>query len=418
MTDARTLDSIRVDAPAPAHVPRDRVVDLSWARGLIPNDLEEPYAPCRWLLNPDVPRLLYDVVPGSTTPNGAWVVSHYEDIRRVYEDNEYFSTKGVAEFQRMIGETFRTIPLAIDPPEHARYRKFLNQFLTPVAVAKMDVHIRQVVTGMIDEFADKGQVDIAYDFGRIYPVRIFMNLMKFPSDMFDQFLAWEWDILHADAPEKTAKALREVIDWLRGFMADKQANPDDGLTSSIVHGEIDGLPLTDDEKMGMVWLLWLGGLDTVASTISQMFRRMALQPELQVQVRESPELNHSVVEEFLRTQPLVYSTRTLLKDLHWHGVLLKEGDQIMCLTSAGNFDPAQFKNAHQFDPARPANRHFTLIGGVHICLGAHLARRELRVLLEEWFKRIPEFRLKPGTNTTMNPGLLSIRNLPIQWDVR
>jgi cytochrome P450 len=417
MVETRSLETIRVDAPAPAHVPRDRVVDLAWARGAVSNDLAEPYSPCNWLLNPEVPRILFDAVPTSITPNGAWVVVHYDDIRRVYEDYEYFSVRGVAEFQRMIGETFRTIPLALDPPEHGKYRKFLNQFLTPVAVSKMEAHVRSVVTGMIDAFADKGEVDIAYDFGRVYPVRIFMNLMKFPPDMFEQFLQWEWDILHSGEPEKIGTALRDVIAWLRAFMAEKQANPDEGLTSAIVHGKIDGVPLTEDDQLGMLWLLWLGGLDTVASTISQMFRRLGQQPELQRRIRDNPDLINSAVEEFFRTQPLVYSSRTLARDLHWHGVDLKEGDQIACLTSAGNFDPAQFANPHQFDPARKANRHFTLIGGVHICLGSHLARRELRVLLDEWFKRIPEFRIKPGTDTTVTPGLLSIRNLPLEWDV-
>ena len=100
------------------------------------------------------------------------------------------------------------------------------------------------------------------------------------------------------------------------------------------------------------------------------------------------------------------------------GVQVKAGDGFSCLNPAGNFDPARFKDPRTFDPTRKANRHFTFVGGVHICLGAHLARRELRLLLEEWFKRIPEFRVKPGTSSTVYPGLLSIRNLHLQWDVK
>jgi cytochrome P450 len=413
----RSLADIRSDLPAPGHVPRDRIVDLNWAIGHVPNDLVEPYAPVAWLLDAEVPRILFDPTPGIGRPNGQWAVAHYDDIRRVYEDNEYFSTKGVAEFQAMIGETFHTIPLALDPPEHGRYRKFLNTFFTPVAMKTMEGPIRDLVNAMIDEFADKGEVDIAYDFARVYPVRIFMNMMRFPDDMFDQFLDWEFAILHSNDPATSGGAMIAVIAWLRAFIAEKEANPDDGLTSKIVNGTIGGAPLTADEKIGILWLLWLGGLDTVASTISQMFRRLGQQPDLQAQIRGNPELINSAVEEFLRTQPLINSTRMVRQDFTWHGVDLKAGDHVMCLNSVGNFDPTQFGCPRQFDATRPNNRHFTLIGGVHLCLGAHLARRELRILLDEWFRRIPAFRIKPDADTTVNPGLLSIRNLPLVWEV-
>ena len=425
MTEQRTLDSIRIHGQAPAHVPRDRLVDLSWAMGLTPNDLVDPYEPCGWLAGPDIPRLLFnpaqpgalaDAATAEGSGQGAWVVTHYADIERVYTDNELFSNKGTAEFQAMIGETFASIPLAIDPPEHGKYRRFLMPWFAPARLTRMDGQIRALVNGMIDEFADRGEVDIAWDFGRVYPVRIFMALMGFPAPMFEQFLAWEWDILHSNSHAKMAAALRAVLDFLRGFMAEKQREPDDNLVSYIVQGEIEGRPLTDDEKIGMVWFLWLGGLDTVAATISQMFRRMALEPRIQREVRARPEQINSAVEEFLRTQPILSSRRLVKSEFEWHGVTLKAGDSVQCLNPAGNFDPAQFPDPRRFDPARTPNRHFTFVAGVHLCLGASLARRELRILLEEWFRRIPEFRVKPGANTSVFPGLLSIRNLPLVWN--
>lgn len=424
MPQQRTLDSIRIDYPAPPHVPKDRVVDLSWALGSQPNDLVDPYEPFAWLAGPDIPRILFNPpaqgglggIAGSG--KGSWIVTHYEDIERVYSDNECFSNKGTAEFQALIGETFRSIPLAIDPPEHTKYRHFLMPHFAPARLNRMEKDIRELVGEMIDEFAGKGEVDIAWDFGRVYPVRIFMGLMGFPPAMFEQFLEWEWNILHSGSLEKMQWALRGVLDFLRGFIAEKEKNPDDHLVSAIVHGRIAGKPLTDDEKIGIVWFLWLGGLDTVAATISQMFRRMALQPEIQRRIRENPEVINTAVEEFLRTQPILSSARRAKKDFEWHGVTLKEGDAIQCLNPAGNFDPAQFANPRQFDPTRKANRHFTFVAGVHLCLGAPLARRELRILLDEWFRRIPEFRVKPGADTTVFPGLLSIRNLPLVWDVK
>ncbi len=423
MLQTRTLDSIRVDYPAPEHVPKDRLVDLGWAMGQLPNDLVDPYEPCDWLTDPDLPRLLFNPAkPGSPGGifgggRGAWVVHRYEDIERVYSDNEHFSNKGTAEFQAMIGETFKSIPLAIDPPDHGKYRLFLMPHFSPSAVARMDAQIRGVAIEMIDSFAQLGEVDVAWDFGRVYPVRIFMGLMGFPDEMFDQFLDWEWNILHSGSLQEMQKALSGVLHFLRGFMAEKEKNPDDSLTSTIVNGRIQGQKLTEEEKIGIVWFLWLGGLDTVAATISQMFRRMALQPSIQRQLRGHPELTNGAVEEFLRTQPILSSSRSAVKDFEWYGIEIKQGENFSCLNPAGNFDPRRFTNPREFDPTRTGNRHYTFIAGVHACLGAHLARRELRVLLDEWFARIPEFRPKPGADTSVFPGLLSIRNLPLVWDV-
>lgn len=420
---AERLDQIRVDWPAPDHVPADIKVNVDAALGFKPNDLVDLYSNSQWLSDPEVPRLLYQPLPphgGSYGAAGnsteAWLVTHYDDIERVYTDNENFSNLGQAEFQAYVGETFRSIPLAIDPPEHRKYRLFLMPHFSPARLNKMQEGIRRVVVEMIEAFADKGEVDIAWDFGRVYPVRIFMDLMGFPREMFDQFLDWEWEILHSNDPEKVQRSMRGILAYLREFIAEKERNPDDGLTSAIVNGRIDGEPLSDDDKIGTVWFLWLGGLDTVAASIGHMFRRMALQPEIQQALANDPALIQTAVEEFLRMHPVVNSGRRAKRDIEWHGLTIKAGEQVQCLNAAGNFDPTRFDEPHRFDPARSPNRHFSFVGGVHICLGSALARRELRVLLEEWFARMPPFRVKPGTDTSAYPGLLSIRHLILQWD--
>ena len=410
--------------PAPAHVPAELVLDTRFANGKIANDLADPYLTCDVMRSAEMPRIHFYPWPSPGAEHGSWVVSHYDDIRRVYEDHTLFSTKGAAQFQALAGETFPSIPLGIDPPDHAKYRKFLNPWFTPVAMKTMEPRIRATIGGMIDSFAHKGEVDASHDFGRVFPVRVFLDLMGFPFTMFDQFLAWEWDILHEDSLATKAAAVTGILAYLRGFIAEKRASPDETLGSFIANGQIEAenqdgkRPLTDDEVIGMTWFLWLGGLDTVASTVSQMFRRLAMDQALQQRIRADRSLIPTAVEEFLRMQPLVNSVRLLTTDLEWHGVQMKAGDTVMCFNSSGNFDEAQFDAPHVFDPERKANRHFTFVGGVHMCLGAHLARRELRVLLDEWFTRIPQpFRVKPGADTTVVPGLLSVRNLPIVWEV-
>jgi cytochrome P450 len=332
--------------------------------GGTPNDLVDPYEPFRWLSGPDVPRILFNApnpeVAGRAG-HGSWVVTHYEDIERVYTDHDNFSNKGTAEFQALIGESFRSIPIAVDLPEHGKYRRFLMPWFAPSRLNKMDASIRGLVREMMDVFVDNGEVDMAWDFARVYPVRIFMTLMGFPPAMFEQFLAWEWDILHTGG-EARLVSLRGVLDFLRRFMVEKEHEPDDALTSYIVHGEIEGRPLTHEEKIGMVWFLWLGGLDTVAATISQMFRRMVLQPEIQTQIRDNPDIIHTAVEEFLRTQPILGSMRRVRQDMEWHGVTLKAGDQIQTLNCSGNFDADQFADPSTFDALRKPNRHMTYRG--------------------------------------------------------
>ena len=144
MPKEHTLEAIRVDFPVPPHVPKDRVVDLSWAISLGggSNDLVDPYEPVGWLNGPDIPRILYTVTPGGggglSAGGGAWIVTHYEDIERVYTDDETFSNKGAAAFQALIGESFRSIPLGVDPPEHSLYRMFLMPHFSPARLKHLE----------------------------------------------------------------------------------------------------------------------------------------------------------------------------------------------------------------------------------------------------------------------------------------
>lgn len=305
------LDAIRVDARAPAHVPRDRVVNLAFAMGGVSNDLVDPYAPSGWLNAPAIPRLLFNPAQpglGGLPTDGSWVVTHYDDIDRVYSDNAFFSNRGAAQFQALIGETFDSIPLGIDPPDHSKYRMLLMPYFSPSRISRdLEPRIREIVVEMIEDIAGRGEVDIAWDFGRVFPVRVFMGLMGFPIKMFETFLDWERDILHTADVGMIQAALRNVLDFLTGFIAEKKATPDQHLVSTIVHSRIEGRELTEDEIIGMVWFLWLGGLDTVAATISQMFRRMALQPDIQDRIGADRTLINGAVEEFLRTQPILGS---------------------------------------------------------------------------------------------------------------
>lgn len=398
----------------PAHVPEALVFRLDELDQ--PNDRIDPFSIAANYIE-DFPPIFYWPRPRPGLNDGTWVVTRYEDIREVYQRDEYYSTEGAANFQSLVGETFRMLPLAVDRPEHTKYRSLLNPWFSPKAITEIEPNIRAVITSLIDDIASRSECDVAYEFGRVYPVKVFLSLMGLPHEDFDDFLQWEYALLHSRGDvEKMRWGARGALDYLRAYIETVKATPNEGLVSKIVHGSLSGEPLTDDEIIGIVFFLWVGGLDTVAATTALMFRRLALQPELQDQLRANPDLAGDAIEEFLRIQPLVNSSRLVKVDHEIHGVTVQKGEHVMCLNTTGNFDPAEFDRPREILFDRPSNRHFTLAGGAHRCLGSHLARRELRIALTEFLRRVPPFRLAPGSDQSAVPGLIATGHVNIAWD--
>jgi cytochrome P450 len=401
--------------PIPSHVPPELVFDVDFLEGA--NTQVDPFKATD-ALHTDYPPLFYTnrALPG--VHNGHWVVSRAEDIKRIYLDTATYSNAGAASFQTLVGETFRMLPTASDPPEHTKYRLLLNPWFSPKAITALEPDIRGAVSALIDGFVDKGECDVAYDFGRIYPVKVFLGLMGFPVARLEEFLAWEYALLHSQGDVEAMKwGLRGSIGFVREFIEEVRKTPNDKVGSRIVHARIDGKPLSEEEIVGALYFLWVGGLDTVAANSALMFRRLALEPDIQQALRDDPALVPAAVEEFLRFQPVVNSMRLVTRDHEMHGQLIKAGDHVICHNKAGNFDPAALENPRQLRFDRGANRHFTLAFGVHLCLGAHLARRELRIALHEFLRRVPPFRIKPGATIEAVPGLIAMPRLPLVWDV-
>ena len=395
----------------PDHVPPELVFDHAQALG--PTTLDDPYAPAGEVFE-TYPPIFY--VAGRHGRRGTWVCTQYEDIREIFENTDRYSSQGTFEFPALIGESFRAIPMGVDPPDHGKYRMFLMPWFSPKAVTALEPKIYAAVNRLIDGFEGKGECDVAYDFGRIYPVKVFMGLMGFPEERFEDFLSWGYAMLHDMADlEQVRWGARSALGYLRTFIEEVRRRPDDGLASHIVHGRIDGRPLTEEEIIGAIFFLWVGGLDTVAATSAMMFRKLALDPELQQRLRDNPDLLSTAIEEFLRMNPPVNSARVAKVDHELRGVKIKKGDWISGLAAAGNYDPSTFEDPRKFDAERTPNRHLTFIAGPHRCLGAALARRELRIALGEFLRRIPPFRIKPGADRTVIPGLVAMKHLPLIW---
>jgi cytochrome P450 len=397
----------------------DAGTTLNWAASLDPSTLDDPFAPTAAVVDECPPLFLSPASFANLDDSRLWVATRFEPIREIFQNTERYSSACVYPYFRAMGIELTAIPIQLDPPEHTRYRKFLEPWFSPRAVMAFEPRIRAWVDRLIDGFADKGECDAAHDFGRIYPVRVFMELMGFPEERFDDFLAWSHCMhFELDDRERYLWGASSALAYVPEFVDElRRAPPDETVASRIVHGAIDGRPLTDDEIAGTIFFLWDGGMDTVAATSSLIFRRLALDPALQRLVRASPERMANAVEEFCRMNPTVNTVRIAKVDHELEGMQIRAGDRLLCLAAAGNFDPGKYDDPRRFRLDRPNNRHMTFVAGPHRCLGIHLARFELRIALSEFLRRIPPFRLKPGAECTATPGLLGAPHVPIVWDV-
>lgn len=363
------------------------------------------------------PRIVYTApVVGFFGTPGSWLLTRAEDVRTVLQQPEIFSSKGIAGFSRLVGESWDLIPLELDPPQHGAFRAIMNSIFAPAKVAAMEDGIRARANAFIDTFADSGECEFVDAFGRPFPVSIFMQLMGLPDEHMEQLNAWENGLLHSASIEERIAAGRGFLVYLRDLIAERRRKPQDDLTTFAIQAQVDGRPLTDDEVMGICYLLVVAGLDTVAASLSLHFRHLAQSPEDQARLRADPSLIPSAVEELLRRYAIVTTSRFVTADTEVAGIRMRKGDRVTCSTILASLDPAEFARPMDVDIERSPNRHVAFSYGPHRCIGSHLARRELVIAMEEWFKRVPPFRISGGGTVPVAPGgLLSVKKLPLEW---
>ncbi|MBW8753475.1 MAG: cytochrome P450 [Sphingomonadales bacterium] len=397
----------------PDHVPPELVINVGITES--PEFLADPYAFFRKLAETH-PPIFYSV--GSH--GGSWHFLKHADAFRMLRDAEYFSNEGGTPFPRDPADPFKFIPIEIDPPEHRKYRAILDPVFSPQGIQRLEGTIRQLANDLIDEVVDKKECEFTTAYGRPLPVSIFLDLMGLPQSMRDTFVNWAMGLLHSTTYEGMASAFAEIVAYLKQAIADKKVNRDDRVISSIVHGEIDGRPLDDKEIFGFVCFLFIAGLDTVFATMNNMWLWLAENPdrrhEIIARMTDRPGDMNAITEELLRMWAVTFSGRTLRKDLELRGVQMKAGDKVMSVLPSANYDAEVWPNPLDVDFDRVRKPILSFAGGVHSCMGAHLARLEIRIGLEEWLKRIPDFSVKPGTEIEYRPGgVVGPEFLPLEW---
>jgi cytochrome P450 len=353
--------------------------------------------------------------------DSVWV-TRYEDVTWAFKHPEVFSSQDVVK----VGNEVPLIPLSVDPPDHAKYRRLLDPQFSPKKMGELEPEMRKLVDEVIDAFIDRGECDFHEDFATPLPSTFFIALMGLPQSDLPRFLKWRDDTIRPRAKsEEEAQAIREatgrdITEYFETAIAERRETPDDGrLLSMLVRAEVEGRPLTHAELLGTCHLLMLGGLDTVTATLDCMITYLATHPERRQALLDDPELIPFAVEELLRHQtPVMMVPRKLLQDVEIGGVQCKAGDSATLLIGAGNVDAAEFDDADDVRFDRGRNRHVAFGGGPHRCLGSHLARLELRVALEQFHARIPEYAIVDGADINFSPGIRQADNLPLTFPIR
>ena len=349
------------------------------------------------------------------------LVSRYEDVIWAMRHPEVFSSAPEAV---NIGQEQKLIPLQVDPPEHVKYRRLLDPLFSPKNMAALEPAARILVNELIDGFIDRGSCDFHEEFATPLPSGMFLALMGLPKSDLAMFLRWRDDTIRPavdPADFEGAAAIRdgvgrEITQYFDAAVEERRRSPDSTLLSSVAHGQVEGRTLTREETLGICHLLMLGGLDTVTATLDCAIANHARDPEQRQWLAADSTRTAGAVEELLRWEsPVTVIVRVLKQDCELSGQQLKAGDHAMLLIGASNGDDTEFEKADVCDFARKANRHIAFGGGPHRCLGSHLARLELRVSLEEWHKRIPEYRIADDVELQYSPGIRQAATLPLVW---
>ena len=355
---------------------------------------------------------------------GYWVFTRHDAVRDIYKHPELFSSESFTPWEP--DPIYRFIPTQIDPPEHIKYRQLLNSWFSPGAVDRIEPRARAVAHRLVEELAPLGRCDFVEDFALRYPTEVFLTILGCPASDADLFVPWVDDFFKGFGGDAAYTAVMgDALVGIHDYWVDAleqrrgESEPrENDLASHLMHARKDGRPLPDEEILDILQVLVLAGLDTTRGQLSYLFHHLATNPEDRRRLAVEPALIPTAVEESLRMHTIIFGDgRKVTQDTEFHGCPLKKGDMVYGLVAAANRDPRVFDRADEFVLDRSANQHFGFAGGPHRCLGAHLARREMRIATEEWLQAIPDFSVDSDEPLIERGGgaMNALLRLPLTW---
>ncbi|MEV4110739.1 cytochrome P450 [Nonomuraea sp. NPDC049695] len=352
---------------------------------------------------------------------GVWLPTRYEDVAAIAYDTESFTSRAivVSNFKppKELAPVGPVPPISSDPPFHHDARKLLLPAFTKTAVAKLEPATRAFCHQLIDAFEGRDVVDAARDYAQHIPTRVIADMLGFPQEdapMFGEFVESSLESINRP-PEERIERLTQLTDYLIAQIRDHVDNPRDDLTTYLLNAELFGQKLDPNHVIGTINLLLIAGIDTTWSAIGASLWHLAKTPADRERLVAEPGLLPTAMEEFLRAYAPVTMARLVREDVRWNGVDMKADDWVLLPFPAANRDPAQFDRAGEVVIDREVNRHAAFGLGIHRCVGSHLARMELRVALEVWLERVPDFTLEdPSAVTWAASQVRGPRTLPIR----
>ena len=356
---------------------------------------------------------------------GTWLPVRHDDVAAIAYDTEHFTSRSVVASEVRPGPDDPPAPVGLappitsDPPFHAMARRLLLPAFSAKRIAQLEPFTRELCEGLLYAVADKAEFDAAVDYAQHIPLRVIVRMLGFPqedADIFRRFIRMVLEDVDATAEERQAQQEEgELEAYMDARIAEHVAEPQDDLTSFLLDAELDGNKLDPDHVRGTMVLLMIAGIDTTWSAIGASLWHLAQHPGDRKRLASEPELIDTAVEELLRAYAPVTMARLVGEDFEFQGCPMKEGDWVLLPFPAANRDPDVFPDADKVRLDRAENRHAAFGLGVHRCLGSHLARMELRVALQEWMRRYPEFELADPAGVTWSAGQVrGPRSVPVR----
>jgi cytochrome P450 len=348
---------------------------------------------------------------------GCYLPTTYEAVKQVSYDTEHFSSRRIIVRDMRPDITQTAPPITSDPPEHKPAKQLLLPPFTPNAMKKLEPRVRSICDELIDGFIHDGRIDAAARYTKHVPVRAIAHMLGIPQKDGDLFIKWIHEILELGIKDEDIlmRAVHEMTAYFTGHVAQRKLTRGDDLISTLMRArDKDGQPLPDAHVLGSLRLLLIAGIDTTWSAIGASLWHLAKTPADRNRLIAEPELLPTAIEEFLRAYAPVTMAREVMKETVISGCPVKPGNMVLLSFPAANRDPAAFPDADKVIIDRKENRHAAFGLGIHRCVGSNLARMEMTVAIEQWLKRIPDFRLDPAGEVTWSEGTVrGPRQLPL-----